>query len=132
MKKLFFVLAIAAISTSVNAQSKSEAKDVKPLTFSVGADVQMPIGTFGDSYSVGFGGSAQGNYNIGTNAAITLSAGYLTFSGKTFSYSILGTTYSTKLPSASLIPVLAGVEYNFSSMFYGSAQLGEVCLALDI
>jgi hypothetical protein len=119
MKKLFFVLAIAAITTSVNAQSKSTA-DAKPLSFSVGLEAALPIGDLGDLSSFGVGGSVQVNYNVASSLAITGNVGYVTYLGKTLDVS----GYSYKYPSLGYVPILAGIEYSFTPMVFGSAQIG--------
>lgn len=112
MKKLFFIAAFTAVSFAVQAQDKT----TKPLKFSIGLEAALPLGDFGDVSSFGIGGSAQADYSIAEKLAITLNAGYISFSGKTFS--------GIKLPAVGFIPVLAGIKYDLTPQLYGSAQLG--------
>ena len=119
-----------AVSTGLFAQKESK-EDSKPLSFSIGVDGSLPLGTFGDSYNIGIGGSAQADYKVAESFAITLNAGYLTYSGKSYQ-TIVGINpitfqpiYGTaKYAAFNLIPVLAGAKYWFSPNVYGSAQLG--------
>ena len=119
MKKLFFSAALVAASFITFAQD-----DAKALKFGVGLDVAMPMGKFGkdtdvkfgDYYSLGIGASVQGIYSLDEQLGLTLSLGYMSYMPK----SIAG----EKLPSFSAIPVLAGIEYNFTEQVFASAQIG--------
>ena len=107
MKKLFVaIIAVIVTVTSVNAQNNS--------SFSLGAELSLPVGLFGDVYSFGIGASGQGNFGIGNNAAITAYAGYINYS--------LKSTYGSG--SQGYVPVLGGVEFGFAPSVFGSAQLG--------
>lgn len=120
MKKVFFITALTVASFAGFAQDdKKEAS--KPFSFSVGIDGQLPLGDFGDSYNFGVGGSAQAAYKVAEELDITLSAGFLSFSGK--SITITGLP-SFKVPAFQIVPVLAGIRYHFSPNIYGSGQLG--------
>ncbi len=118
MKKLFLVLAIAAIATSAIAQE--DTRD-KPFLFSIGLEGALPVGDFGDAYSFGIGGTVQGEYKAAEDLGITLNAGYITYSGKDITVSGVGIF---KVPSFGLIPVLAGVKYYFGGGAYAHGQLG--------
>lgn len=105
MKKIFFAVAIIFIATSVNAQT----------TFSIGAETALPVGKFNDNgYKFGIGASAQVDYKVATDMALTLNAGYITHNNKS----------STPSFRFNVIPVLGGIKYWFSPKVYGSAQLG--------
>lgn len=118
MKKFLFATVLALVSFGAFAQ------DEKPLTFSIGVDGAVPMGNwfnsgtgkFSDFYSLGFGGSAQANYNLDESLALTLNVGYISYMPKTIS--------SVKMPSFSVVPVMAGMEYNFTPQIFASAQLG--------
>lgn len=116
MKKVIFSLAIAVVALSANAQKESD----KTLKFSVGVEAGLPLGDFKQVASIGIGGSVQGEYAAAETVGITLSAGYLTFSGKTVDEDGI----SFKYPSTSIIPVLAGAKFYFAEKFYGHAQAG--------
>jgi hypothetical protein len=115
MKKLFFVVAFAAASVAVKAQ------DTSPLKFSIGLEAALPVGDFADSHSFGIGGSLQGDYSVAEKLAVTLNAGYTSYTGKKYDVPGFG---SVKAPAIGLIPVLAGFKYALTDQLYGSAQIG--------
>lgn len=116
MHKLFLpllVLAVLLFTTAGMAESK--------IALSVGGDVLLPMGTFGDGYSAGFGGSVRGQYNINAMASVGLTIGYYTWSGK----DIGGFT----VPTFSGLPVRVFGKYYFMPegekvRLYGIAELG--------
>jgi hypothetical protein len=112
MKKVILSLAIVAIAFSANAQKEAD----KTLKFSVGVEAGLPMGDFKTFSSIGFGASLMGEYAVAEKVGITLSAGYLTFTGKTVD--------GFKYGSTSIIPVLAGAKFFFAEKVYGHAQLG--------
>lgn len=109
MKKLLLNLAIVAAAFGANAQSNDGSK----LKFSIGVEAAAPIGDFGDISSFGIGGTAQADYWVAPELALTLQSGYIKFMEKDNNGLKLG-----------VIPVMAGIKYNFTPQFYGSAQLG--------
>jgi opacity protein-like surface antigen len=121
MKKLLFVVAFAAATVSVKAQDE----DAKPLRFSLGADVALPMGPFvdkdvfgdfSDNFSLGLGASAQVAYALDTDLGLTFSLGYMSYMPKEID--------GEKGESLGVVPVQAGIEYNFTPQFFASAQLG--------
>ena len=120
MKKVFLIAALAVASFAVNAQ------DASPIKFSVGADLALPVGDFidndafevkfNDVYSWGAGLSLQGTYAVDESLGLTLNLGYLNYFGKDYE--------GEKAESLGVIPVLAGIEYNFTPQVFASAQLG--------
>ena len=112
MKKVLFVfIGFMCIFNSVYAQDRVSSSNT---SFSIGAELSLPVGVFGDLYSFGIGASGQGNFNIDNDLALTLYAGYINYSLK----DIYGNG------STGYIPVLGGMEYSFSPKLFGSAQLG--------
>jgi hypothetical protein len=107
MKKLLLsIVAVVAISSASFAQGR----------FSVGAELGLPMGDFGDAAGIGFGGSLRYEGTINDNLNWTGTLGYLTFSEK-----------DNSGLKVSMIPVQAGVKYYFTesfSGFYGAAELG--------
>ena len=97
---------------SVNAQAPGKKKSNN--TFSLGAVIALPVGIFADIYSIGIGISAQENFSISKNTALTLSAAYNHF----FFKSIYGKG------GFDFIPVLAGAELNITPKVFASGQLG--------
>jgi hypothetical protein len=121
MKKTFLIAALAVASFSVKAQDES-----KPLTFSIGAEAALPVGDFvsndvfgvkfSDVYSFGAGLSLQGKYALDESLGLTLNAGYISYFEKEYQ--------GEKIGSLGVIPILAGIEYNFTPQVFASAQLG--------
>lgn len=82
---------------------------------SVGAELAMPMGDFGDAVGIGFGGTLGYEYPIGDAMGLGLRAGYMSFSGKDGG------------PSETVIPAQAFFKYYFQeqqSGFYAMANLG--------
>ena len=89
---------------------KTKKEAVKPLTFSVGALVGIPVSPSGAKGTY-FGGDVQGEYAVSPELGVTLAAGYL--------------NRSYKGSSSGSVPVLAGVRYYFSDhKVYGAAAAG--------
>ncbi len=120
MKKVLLSVAIVAAAFGASAQKNDASK----LKFSVGVEAAAPIGDFGDASSFGIGGSVQGDYWVAPELAITLNAGYINFIGKDQKFAVPGGTITVKGADFGLIPVLAGIKYNFTPQLYGSAQIG--------
>ena len=115
MKKLlsFAVIMLIVFSVSGNAQNK--------FHLGVGPFIGIPMGSFGDVTSIGFGGLAQGELEFTPQVVGTGQIGYIVFSGKTGA-EVLGVSYD--YGNWSVVPVLVGAKYYFSPAFYGEAQLG--------
>ncbi|MEJ7609984.1 MAG: outer membrane beta-barrel protein [Ferruginibacter sp.] len=122
MKKVILCLAVVAAAFSANAQDAKMA--VKKFRFGVGVEAALPIGDFQEIAGFGIGGSVQGDYNVDPSLAITLNAGYISFSGKDVTINVAGVNFTTKYPNTGLVPVLAGIQYKFTPQFFASAQLG--------
>ncbi len=103
---LFVVLFVFAVS--VNAQNKGD----KAFKIGAGAMIGLPMGDASDATNLAYGVDLMGQYGVAEKLAVTLSAGYQDWS------------YKTGFSDAGLIPVLAGVKYDFSDKIYGSAQVG--------
>ena len=113
MKKVFLaILGVSLFSIASFAQKGNNQ-------VGVAAEVSIPTGDAGDVSSVGFGGTVKGLYGIGTAGQLTLTTGYITFSGKKEIKDLLGADKITN----SLIPILAGYRHNFSG-FYVEPQVG--------
>ncbi len=103
-----------ALLFSVNFVSAQKSAGTSNTTFSLGVELALPVGVFGDLYSFGIGASGQGNFKIDNDLALTAYAGYINYS--------LKDTYGNG--SIGYIPVLGGIEYDFSPKVFASAQLG--------
>ena len=105
MKKLFLAFVVIVITTKVNAQT----------SFSIGLEGSVPTGDFNKAgYNFGIGGSAQVDHKVASDLALTLNAGYISYSNPTSNPKI----------RFSVIPLLGGIKYWFSPKVYGSGQLG--------
>lgn len=82
---------------------------------SVGLDVGFPVGDFGESSNVGFGGTVKGMYGVGTAGQMELTLGYLGFSYKN--------NNSIVKASNNLFPILVGYRHFFDNI-YVEPQLG--------
>jgi hypothetical protein len=107
MKKLLLsIVAVIALSSASFAQGR----------FSIGPELALPMGDFGDGAGIGFGGTLRYEGTINDNLNWMGTAGYLTFGEK-----------DNSGLKVSMIPVQAGVKYYFTesfSGFYGGAELG--------
>ena len=96
--------------------------------FSVGLEIALPSGTFGDAAGTGFGASLRYEMPMGDNLGLTGTAGYITYGKKTIDLGG-GDTWSY---TYSFIPILVGAKYYFTeqqSGFYGMFQLGVTMLS---
>ncbi|MBL4677770.1 MAG: outer membrane beta-barrel protein [Mucilaginibacter sp.] len=117
MKKVLLLLTvICGLTVAAKAQSKSETGK-----FSIGVEAGLPLGSFGDGYSFGIGGSLKYDQPIAEGTFVTGSAGYTSFIGKSVTIDGFGTF---KNPAAGFVPVKVGVKYFLAESFYGEAQLG--------
>jgi hypothetical protein len=114
MKIKLTLIAFAALLLS--AKSYAQPANANP-SVSIGVDVGIPASKdFRDVSKVGIGGSAKLAVPVVNNGAVTLSAGFLSFSGKSYGVG--------KYPTLNLIPFKAGFRYRFPSNLYIEPQLG--------
>ena len=121
MKK--FKIALLSLSVLIAAQSFGQKESKKTssggTTFSIGVEAGLPVGKdLKDVSSFGIGGSAKAAINIFDGGDVTISAGYISFIGKTVTGTIL------KYPSLGTIPLKAGLRFKLGEGFYGEPQLG--------
>lgn len=112
MKSMLVVIALMMVTLATTAQTKSK------VAFSIGGELGVATGNLNIPYSIGIGATAQLDYAMDENAAITFNSGIIEFIGK----KIKGT--NTKYRSVAVIPFLGGVKYYFTTNLYGAAQLG--------
>lgn len=107
MKQIIQVsIIILLLGNFLFAQSK--------LSIGIGGNVAIPVGGLGDVASTGFGGGAIFAYGVNQQLAITGSGQYLKFGAKD---DVVGVDWT-------IIPVLVGTRYYFSSNFYSFAEIG--------
>jgi opacity protein-like surface antigen len=124
MKRLFLLTAIAGVLafSSASAQNRKDPA-MGGAKLSAGVEFGLPTGDFSNSHKLGIGGSLVYIAPIADNLKFTANAGYISFSGKEY---VITNNISIKQPSASFIPVKAGLRYYFIENFYGAAELGAV------
>ncbi len=102
MRKTFLSLAVLFfISYGVHAQKGNNQ-------ISIGPEVDLPVGTFGDAYKLGFGGTIKGLYGIGSAGQITFTTGYIGFKDKSGLY---------EDQKFNIIPLVAGYRQNFKTLY---------------
>jgi len=118
-----FALVLLASSLSISQE--------KPMSIGAGFDLMLPMGSFGDQWSTGFGGTGEFDYAVSPNTSVTGKIGYLTWGGKQAYYTSL--TVSNFSASYSGVPLLIGVKYYphlFATQtgnplrFYGHLEIG--------
>lgn len=114
-KQLLFALILGCLSTTTFAQKDG-------LKFSAGPEVGFAIGDFSNTHSLGIGASAQMEFSLQEKMNATVTAGFLTFSGK----SIAGT--NVKFQGQAFIPVRGGIKYFLTTGIYAGAQAGVAFL----
>ncbi len=122
MKKLLMVLVVVALVVAVAAPAGAQEK----MALNIGANVMFPLGDFGTTQGVGFGGTVQGEYYFMPQLAGTVKIGYMTWGGKDVTESgitVTGGSYKG-------VPLLVGAKYFFmppkagAINWYGQAELG--------
>jgi len=119
-KKLIYVLLAGALVLSAFTNTSKAADNGR---FSVGAELGLPMGDFGDAANMGFGGSLRYEMPMGDNLGLTATAGYLMFSGKDQDFGGI----TIKGGDWSMIPIQVGAKYYFQEQqdgFYGMVELG--------
>ena len=121
MKTTLLFLFIAIIPFVSNAQVKNR----REFKLNIGFETGLPVGNLAAGHSIGFGGSAEGDYSISNVTDITVYGGYISFAGKTTNYAAgAGQTIVYKQSPYSIIPLLAGCKFHFKEAFWGQPQLG--------
>ncbi|MDH3252066.1 MAG: outer membrane beta-barrel protein, partial [Ignavibacteria bacterium] len=120
MKYLFVTVALLALMFVTASPSYAAGK----MSVGAGLDVLIPVGSFGDGSSTGFGGSGIFQYNVNQMFAVTGKLGYWVFGGKDFSEG--GVNISG--PSFKGFTIRVGGKYYFMpagrTRVYGMGELG--------
>jgi|JI6StandDraft_1071083.scaffolds.fasta_scaffold22236_2 hypothetical protein len=107
MRKLFLATLVFVSFSMANAQSKTSGGK---LTFGAGPVLSLPIGDFGQAYSLGYGAEFQLTYEASTNFQGFAQVGYSSFSIK----SSLGSG------STGFLPILVGGRYVSNGLSFGA------------
>jgi hypothetical protein len=119
MKKLIFTLLAAVAFSASFAQTKSTSSGAK---LSVGLEFGLPVGNFGNAYTIGFGGSGKAEIPVSSAFNFTMTAGYTTYYYekpiKDLAKAFGADTYQ------GYVPLKVGGKYFFSPNVYGEAEIG--------
>ena len=112
-------MSLVAIACVVGMQSFAQGRP----SLSIGAELGIPVGDLNLTQKIGIGGSAKFALPVATGTDLTLSAGYMSFSGD--EYNAPGNLL-IKRPALNFIPIKAGVRFKVqpASGFYLEPQLG--------
>jgi hypothetical protein len=117
MKKAFIVVAVVCLAALLATPASAMGK----FSAGVGGDILLPVGNFGDVFSIGFGGSARGEYAFTPMLSAGLTIGYYTWTAKDVAAGLVK-------PSFHGLPVEVYGKYYFMPAgklrVYGQAQLG--------
>lgn len=120
MKKLVLLLAVGSLlNYAAFAQKKDDKKSTETPSIGVGVDVAFPMGDLADVSKFGIGGTVKIAFPAGPGA-VTVTTGYINFSGKDVTVGNLTMTTS----STYLIPFKAGYRLNLGQGFNIEPQLG--------
>jgi hypothetical protein len=111
---ILMVVGLTTLSTVSNAQHGR---------FSLGLEVGLPMGDFGDFYNAGFGVTARYEHPIGDNIGIGLTTGWMVFGGQ--SIDVGG--YTTDVSAQAQVPIQPFFKYYFTEQqrgFYAMAEIG--------
>ena len=92
--------------------------------FSAGLNLGLPSGDWSNFWGTGFGADVRYEAPIQDKLNWTASAGFLSFSGKTYQ--------GFSASSVTAIPILGGIKYYFQESnagFYGAADIGFVIIS---
>jgi hypothetical protein len=103
------------------ASSASYGQTKGRPSLGVGFEVGVPAGDLNATQKLGIGGTAKLALPVASGTSITLSSGYISFSGD--EYQVAGATI--KRPALNFIPIKAGLRYQFvPNGFYVEPQFG--------
>ena len=118
MKKVFMIAcAVMFLGVAQNANAQ--------LTASAGAEIALPLGDFGDFASLGAGVSAEGEFAVSDNLAVTANLGFISL--------FVDDELSDFFASAFLIPIHAGARYYINDNeggLYGMAKVGVTSMSI--
>ncbi len=116
MKKLLVVFTIVAAALVFSTNSAFAQGE---MSASIGPEISIPMGTWGDAVGFGYGGSGRFDYSLSPNLGLMGTVGYILWGEKD-----QGGVVKTK---GNALKIMAGAKYYFSpgpTKFYGSVELG--------
>lgn len=115
MKKIKLLIAFITLLAAGNLQAQRGVFGIGP-SFSIGVEAGIPVADLSTFNNLGIGGSAKLGVPLFDGGDVTLSAGYISFSGKN---APIG-----KYAALNLIPIKAGLRFKLANSVYGEPQLG--------
>jgi hypothetical protein len=116
MKKLLVTVSFFLfLAVSVYPQSPAPSYIAKPR-LSAGAEFAVPSGSYGNLFSIGFGGSAKFEVPVTRELYLSGTAGFTTF--------YLKENGTAPNINKSYVPLKGGVKYYLAPFFYGEGELG--------
>ena len=113
---------LVVLAVMMCSQSIAQVTTAGRPSLSLGAEVGIPAGDFNETAKLGLGGSLKALFPIFEGGALTLSAGYISFSGDEIG--------SFKHAATNLLPFKAGLRYNLSpGGVYFEPQLGYTSIS---
>ena len=111
MKKIAVCATMIALVSLVSMSASAQSQ----MSVGAGVDIMLPVGSFGDSWGTGFGGTAEFDYVLSPKFSVTGKTGYLTWTG-------------TNLPTGwsatySGVPVLVGIKWYPSFIPKGAVRI---------
>lgn len=113
-----------------NFQARAQQHAARPA-LGIQAELGLPIGNLSKISSLGLGGQAFVSYPINNQFSLKGEIGYLSFSGKKFSYfcsecgyDYSDTTISSRYGNVHAVPLRLGGMYVFKAPFFIQAQIG--------
>ena len=112
MKKIFFLVAMVAfLGVTIEAQAQE-------FRGSAGLEIALPMGDFGDAYTLGYGLSVGGELPVGDNLGVTATVGYLLLS--------VDSELKDFVKSSAMIPAQLGLKYYFDEQQTGAYAHGQI------
>lgn len=99
MKMIIALLSVVTLVLGLAAGASAQSQ----MAVGAGLDLMLPVGSFGDKWGTGFGGTAELDYILSQHTSLTGKIGYITWSAKDVPSGV----------SASYggVPFLVGVKY---------------------
>ena len=124
------ILALFAIVISLVTLASTSASAQGQMSVGAGLDLMMPVGSFSNHWSTGFGGTGEFDYSLTPKTNVTGKIGYLTWSAKDLP-SGTSATYSA-------VPLMVGIKYypefarDLPIRVYGHLELGLMIGSLSV
>ncbi len=112
MKKTFLLFAIVALIGVTTELSAQEFRG------SAGLEIALPMGDFGDVFTLGYGLSVGGELPLGDNIGVTGTVGYTLLS--------VDSDLKDVVKSSAMIPAQVGLKYYFNEQQMGPYAHGQL------